>query len=112
MKALVIVDPQNDFCEGGPLGVRGSSDIFPCINQLKKDQSFCRTVITQDWLPADHVSFAANHHLEPFQEIMINESQMLWPTHCVANSQGARVSPLLELDGSEIFTKKGMNRTE
>ena len=61
-KALIIVDPQNDFCEGGPLGVKGSSDIFPVINKIRKEISFDFVFITLDWHPLDHTSFAINHN--------------------------------------------------
>lgn len=72
MKALIVVDPQNDFCEGGSLGVKDSSLIFPCINDLKKNPHFSCTFITQDWHPAGHVSFAVNHNMEPFSQLAIN----------------------------------------
>ena len=66
-KALIIVDAQNDFCEGGPLGVKGSKDIFPVLNQLKKHNEFKTIVLTKDWHPENHMSFAKNHDKEPFQ---------------------------------------------
>ncbi len=62
-KALIIVDVQNDFCEGGPLAVRGSNSMIPLINKLKKDPAFSHIILTQDWHPAKHVSFASTHNL-------------------------------------------------
>jgi nicotinamidase/pyrazinamidase len=95
-KALLIVDPQNDFCEGGSLAVKGSNEIFPIINQLKKLPQFKYVFISQDWHPAHHVSFASTHGLQPFTSITVNDKmQELWPDHCVAGSHGADFSPLL-----------------
>lgn len=66
--ALIVVDVQNDFCEGGPLGVKGSKEIFPFINSLRRF-NFEMVVVTQDWHPDTHLSFAKNHQKEPFTEI-------------------------------------------
>ena len=65
-RALIIVDPQNDFCEGGALAVPNSREIFAYINALKKKEFFDHIIITKDWHPKDHVSFASRHGLEPF----------------------------------------------
>lgn len=62
-KALIIVDLQNDFCEGGSLAVRGANEMIPLINTLKKDPRFSHVFITQDWHPRNHVSFAPTHNL-------------------------------------------------
>ncbi len=67
MKALIIVDVQNDFCEGGTLEVKGSSSIFPFINQLIKFEDFEKIFITKDWHPAHHSSFAVNRNMKPFE---------------------------------------------
>lgn len=67
MRALIIVDPQNDFCTGGSLAVPNSNDIFPTINCLKNKKEFFSAVfITKDWHPLDHISFAVNHDTQPF----------------------------------------------
>lgn len=66
MKALIVVDVQNDFCEGGSLEVKESNKIFPFINELLKDESFDKIFITKDWHPKGHLSFAANHNKQPF----------------------------------------------
>lgn len=113
MKALVIVDPQVDFCEGGSLAVPGSNTIFPPINALKKNKQFAAVYITKDWHPEDHISFAETHNMEPFQEIQVSYGkQMLWPVHCVANTHGAQPSALLEVDGSETTVLKGLDKDE
>jgi nicotinamidase/pyrazinamidase len=92
-KALIIVDTQNDFCEGGSLGVPRSAQIFPIINDLRKDTSFNHVLITMDWHPKDHVSFAQNHNQAPFSTKVINgKEEMLWPAHCVQNTTGAELS--------------------
>ncbi len=69
MKALIIVDVQNDFCEGGSLEVKNSNNIFPFINQLIQFEEFTRIFITKDWHPLNHSSFAVNHGKQPFETI-------------------------------------------
>lgn len=111
--ALVIVDPQNDFCEGGSLGVTGSNEIFPAINSILKANLFSNTFMTLDWHPENHISFAANHNKQPFTEMEIyGEKQMLWPTHCIENSHGSSPSKLLKLSGREVVVKKGVRAEE
>jgi nicotinamidase/pyrazinamidase len=109
-KVLIIVDAQNDFCEGGSLGVSGSNDIFKYINTLKKDKNlFSHVILTKDWHPQKHVSFADTHEREPFTTIEINgKKQELWPVHCVAGSNGAQLSALLSLDNTEYVINKGI----
>ena len=68
-RALVIVDVQYDFCEGGSLGVAGSPQIFPIINQLKKNGFFSHVICSKDWHPPGHVSFASTHDKQPFTTI-------------------------------------------
>jgi nicotinamidase/pyrazinamidase len=95
-KVLIIVDPQNDFCEGGSLAVPHSNDIFPVINKLRSNPIFSHVIITQDWHPKKHVSFASTHKLQPLTNIIIGgKKQELWPDHCVAGTHGAKISPLL-----------------
>ena len=109
-KALIIVDPQNDFCEGGPLEVKGSNGIFPAINALKTHPQFSHVFISQDWHPANHVSFASTHKDKlPFTAISVGgKQQELWPDHCVAGSSGAAFSPLLNLSENDIVVRKGI----
>ena len=86
--ALIIVDAQNDFLPGGALAVANGFDIFPFINDLIP--MFTHVVVTQDWHPAEHTSFAKNRNLREFTSIEENgEKVMLWPVHCVENTYGA-----------------------
>jgi nicotinamidase/pyrazinamidase len=89
MKTLILVDIQNDFLPGGALAVPGGDVIVPIVNRLLP--GFDLVVATQDWHPADHGSFAANHAgKSPFENIELNGlSQTLWPVHCVQNTGGA-----------------------
>lgn len=108
-KVLIIVDTQNDFCEGGSLAVANSTEIFPIINRLKKSSAFSHVILTQDWHPKGHVSFASTHHLQPFTTINIQgKNQELWPDHCVSGTYGAELSPLLEVKETDVIVKKGI----
>jgi len=108
-KVLVIVDPQNDFCEGGSLAVRGSNEIFTYINSLKNQEMFQHVIITRDWHPQGHISFANRHNKEPFTSLEMNgKVYELWPEHCVAGTKGAEFSPLLNRNGQEIIISKGI----
>jgi nicotinamidase/pyrazinamidase len=91
--ALLVIDPQNDFCEGGSLAVVGGAGIMPLINRLA--ERFARVVVTQDWHTPDQISFASNHPgAAPFTEIEVAYgSQMLWPDHCLQGSPGADFHP-------------------
>ena len=85
--ALIIVDPQNDFCEGGSLAVPNSNDIFGYINAFREKYDFDFVFITQDWHSQNHISFAKNHSLPSFSLKKINgKEEMLWPVHCVQNT--------------------------
>jgi nicotinamidase/pyrazinamidase len=109
MKALVIVDIQNDFLPGGSLAVLGGDKIIPVVNELQ--QHFELVVATQDWHPADHKSFASNHaNKKPFDIIELNGlQQTLWLAHCVQGTSGANFSPLLNLNKAEAIFRKGTN---
>lgn len=89
MKALIIVDVQNDFCPGGALAVRDGDQVVPVINRIQP--AFDLVVATQDWHPADHGSFAANHPgKQPGDPIdLAGAPQTLWPVHCVQHTRGA-----------------------
>ena len=82
-EALLIIDVQNDFCPGGALAVPEGDQVVPLINAMQS--KFDAVVLTQDWHPADHSSFAANHPgAEPFSMVeMAYGPQVLWPVHCV-----------------------------
>jgi nicotinamidase/pyrazinamidase len=96
MKALIVVDVQNDFCHGGALAVPEGDRIVPIINQMQT--KFNLIVATQDWHPADHGSFAANHPGKNIGEVIELNGlmQILWPVHCVENTPGADFHPGLD----------------
>lgn len=106
MKALILVDLQNDFLPGGALAVPDGDKIIPIVNALQ--EMFPLVVATQDWHPANHGSFAANHPgKNPFEEIELNGlPQTLWPVHCVQGSQGAELAATLNRKRiAKIFPK-------
>lgn len=107
MKALLIIDLQNDFCPNGALAVTGGDELIPLANQLMPH--FDLVVASQDWHPADHGSFAANHPWrKPGQVIELNGlQQILWPIHCVQNSFGAELVQGLHTDGIGHIVYKG-----
>ncbi|HKJ78013.1 MAG TPA: bifunctional nicotinamidase/pyrazinamidase [Prolixibacteraceae bacterium] len=109
MKSMIIIDVQNDFIPGGPLAVQGGDEIVPVINGLQ--ESFDLVVATQDWHPQNHMSFASNQKgKEPFQEGEVGGmKQILWPDHCVQNSEGAEFHPGLETKKIEAIFRKGMD---
>ena len=109
--ALLVIDPQNDFCEGGALAVRGGARIMPLINQLS--ERFAKVIVTQDWHTPDQISFASNHPgAAPFTEIEVAYGrQMLWPDHCLQGSVGADFHPEVKptLDRAVAVIRKGYN---
>jgi nicotinamidase/pyrazinamidase len=108
--ALLVIDVQPDFCPGGPLAVPGGDEIVPLINQLA--QKFETVVLTQDWHPADHISFAANHPgRAPFETTPLPYGeQVLWPTHCVMATPGAALHPSLVIPHAALILRKGSHR--
>ena len=108
MKALIIVDVQNDFLPGGTLAVDKGNLVIPTINQLQ--ENFELVVATQDWHPAKHKSFASQHEgRSAFEEIDLNGlPQVLWPDHCVQETKGAAFSPDLDQKRIEAISRKGM----
>ncbi len=106
-EALIVIDVQNDFCPGGALAVAGGDEIIPRINALMRE--FRVVVLTQDWHPADHASFAANHPgAAPFSVTEMDYGpQVLWPTHCVQGSPGAEFHPGLATDPAQLVVRKG-----
>lgn len=107
---LVVIDMQYDFLPGGSLAVAGGDDIVPLINTLAK--KFANVVFTQDWHPADHVSFASQHNgMAPFETVeLAYGTQVLWPDHCVWNSHGAALSADLDIPHGQLVIRKGYNR--
>ena len=106
-EALIVIDVQNDFCPGGALAVAGGDAIIPRINALMED--FATVVLTQDWHPANHASFAANHPgAEPFSLTeMPYGPQVLWPVHCVIGTPGAAFHAALRTDPAQMVIRKG-----
>ena len=107
--ALIVIDPQIDFCPGGALAVADGDSIMPHINAMMP--SFDKVFITQDWHPAGHSSFASQHDgAAPYSAIdMDYGSQTLWPDHCIAGSAGADFHPDLNSDYAAAIIRKGMN---
>ena len=105
--ALIIVDVQNDFCEGGVFQLTGGNAIVAPINALAK--RFQTVVMTQDFHPAGHSSFASQHPGKaPFETVdMPYGSQVLWPDHCVQGTHGADFHPDLQLDAAHLIIRKG-----
>jgi nicotinamidase/pyrazinamidase len=110
MKALVIVDMQNDFMPGGALGVPSANEIVPIINALIV--KFPLVIATMDWHPDDHVSFASNHPGKKVGDIVkLGEiNQILWPVHCVRNTHGAELSSALEHRSFASIFYKGTDK--
>ena len=106
-RALIVIDMQPDFCPGGRLAVAGGDEIVAPINDLMAD--FDAVVLTQDWHPHDHMSFAENHPgAAAFSVIdMPYGPQVLWPAHCVIGSEGARLHPALAVDCADLILRKG-----
>jgi len=108
--ALVVIDTQNDFCPGGALAVPGGDAIVPGINALMAE--FAVVILTQDWHPADHSSFASQHAGKAPMEVtkMPYGPQVLWPDHCVQGSTGAAFHPDLMTDRADLIIRKGFRR--
>lgn len=107
---LVIVDVQYDFLPGGSLAVADGDAIVPLISTLAA--KFRNVVLTQDWHPADHISFASQHPGKaPFETVELDYgTQVLWPDHCVWNSHGAEISGDLDIPHAQLILRKGYNR--
>ncbi|SES74050.1 bifunctional nicotinamidase/pyrazinamidase [Paracoccus homiensis] len=108
--ALIVIDMQNDFCPGGALAVAGGDQIVAPINDMMRD--YDAVVLTQDWHPADHSSFAENHRdAQPFSVTQMPYGpQVLWPRHCVIGSEGADFHSGLRLDRADLVIRKGFRR--
>jgi len=106
MPALIVVDVQNDFCPGGALAVAGGDQIVAQINNVMAD--YDAVILTQDWHPAGHSSFASSHEAEVFSNIaMPYGPQVLWPDHCVQGSFGAAFHKDLVTDRADLILRKG-----
>ncbi len=106
-EALIVVDVQNDFCPGGALAVAEGDLIIPRINALMDD--FATVILTQDWHPADHRSFASQHPGQaPFSMTQMPYGpQVLWPDHCVQGTAGAAFHPDLQTEPAQLVLRKG-----
>lgn len=110
-RALVVVDPQNDFCPGGSLAVKDGDKIIPIINKLTKSDMYDLVIFTKDWHPSNHKSFASQHGKDLFSVIDLNGiSQVLWPDHCVQDTLGAEFHREIDLNIPNLYIfKKGIN---
>ena len=106
-EALVLIDIQNDFCPGGALAVNEGNEIVSVVNNIQK--KFSVKILTQDWHPENHKSFASNHSgKDPFSSInMFYGSQVLWPDHCIQDTLGADFHSDLITKNSDLIIRKG-----
>jgi nicotinamidase/pyrazinamidase len=107
---LLVIDVQNDFCDGGALAVPRGQEVVPVIHRMAA--LFQHVILTQDWHPPDHHSFASNHSGRvPFETIDTGHGpQVLWPDHCVEGSTGADFHPHLHPDHAELILRKGSRK--
>ena len=108
--ALIVIDVQNDFCPGGALAVPDGDAIVPGINAMM--DAFTSVILTQDWHPADHQSFASQHAGKAPMDMveMPYGAQILWPDHCVQGSHGAAFHPDLNVNRADMILRKGFRR--
>ena len=107
---LIVVDIQNDFCPGGALSVPRGDEVIPLINQLA--ERFPNVVLTQDWHPPDHLSFASSHPgKKAYDTIVVDYGpQILWPDHCVRTTPGADFHKDLDIPHAALVLRKGIDR--
>jgi nicotinamidase/pyrazinamidase len=107
---LIVVDVQNDFCPGGRLAVPKGDEVIAPINRLAA--KFAHVVLTQDWHPPGHHSFASSHEgRAPFESVdLAYGAQVLWPDHCVQGSQGAAFHEALDIPHAALVLRKGFRR--
>jgi nicotinamidase/pyrazinamidase len=106
---LIVVDVQNDFCPGGALAVPNGDEVVPVINRLAR--RFDHVVLTQDWHPPGHASFASAHPGKaPFESVQLAYGeQTLWPDHCVQNTAGAAFHRDLDIPRAQLVIRKGFH---
>ncbi|MAR79741.1 MAG: nicotinamidase/pyrazinamidase [Rhodospirillaceae bacterium] len=109
-EALIVIDIQNDFCQGGALEVPGADQIIDKSNKLIN--RFDQVILTQDWHPYDHISFATQHEgRKPFDIIELDYGkQTLWPDHCIQGSHGAKFHSKLNTKAAKLIIRKGYNK--
>jgi len=109
---LLVVDVQNDFCPGGRLPVPYGYEVVPTINWLSK--KFDNVILTQDWHPEGHISFASTHDMQPFDKIgdlsLAGDGQVYWPDHCVRGTKGADFHPSLDIPHAQLILRKGWRK--
>lgn len=106
--ALLVIDVQNDFCPGGALAVAGGDQIVPSINTLMDE--FQAVILTQDWHPAGHSSFASTHNAPPMSMTEMSYGpQVLWPDHCIQGSPGSAFHADLNTTRADLIIRKGHN---
>jgi nicotinamidase/pyrazinamidase len=105
--ALLVIDVQKDFCPGGALAVPGGDAVVPIVNRLMR--RFEHVVLTQDWHPGGHLSFATSHEgREPYSTVALHYGeQTLWPDHCVQGTPGAEFHDDLDVDRAQLLLRKG-----
>lgn len=110
MDALIVIDVQNDFCPDGKLAVPAGNEIIAPINFLAS--KFEHIVLTQDWHPASHLSFASNHaNKSPYESVELKYgNQVLWPDHCIQDSLGAEFHPGLDTEKAGLIIRKGYRK--
>lgn len=110
MRALLVIDVQNDFCPGGGLAVPDGDEVVPLINAIA--DGFEHVLFTQDWHPAGHSSFASSYpSRQPFDHVELEYGdQILWPDHCIQGSEGAAFHPDLNVRRGELIIRKGFRK--
>ena len=108
--ALLVIDMQLDFLPGGALAVADGDAILPGIHALAAQ--FDHVILTQDWHPRGHISFASTHGLQPFTDTVqaAYGTQTLWPDHCIQGTPGAALHPALDIPHAELILRKGFRR--
>ncbi len=108
--ALLVIDMQTDFLPGGPLAVAEGDHIIPGINALAA--RFDHVLLTADWHPAQHISFASTHGRRPFTDTVEASygTQTLWPDHCLQGTPGAEITPKLHIPHAEMLLRKGFRK--
>lgn len=108
--ALLVIDIQNSFIPGGNLAVSGGDKIIPLINEIAS--KFANVILTQDWHPIEHISFAANHSGKvPFESIQLPYGQQtLWPVHCVQGTEDAAIASELKISHTQLIIRKGFHK--
>jgi nicotinamidase/pyrazinamidase len=106
--ALLVIDVQNDFCPNGALAATNGDEIVKGINALMRD--FDAVILTQDWHPAGHSSFATSHDADPMSLVQMPYGpQVLWPDHCIIGTSGAQFHQDLNVDHADMLIRKGYN---